>query len=149
MQMSSIVPFKIIYLLLSDLSQSRCYIHLRWSCFWFVSWHRCDSANFVNGSQEIFAMFMAISLECSESSLYFCLTLKTFIVQFLHIVENTYRNLLFDTREILQNGGYRKNISCLKWNTFEFAFILVCSLHCTMAQAMKLMKLRFAKSAQK
>ena len=30
--MSSIVPFKLIYLLLSDLSQSRCYIHLRWSC---------------------------------------------------------------------------------------------------------------------
>ena len=32
MQMSTIVPFKVIYLLLSDLSQSRCYIHLRWSC---------------------------------------------------------------------------------------------------------------------
>ena len=33
MQMSAIVPFKVIFLFLSHLSQSRCYIHLRWSCF--------------------------------------------------------------------------------------------------------------------
>ena len=32
MQMSAIVPFKVIFLLLSHLSQSWCYIHLRWSC---------------------------------------------------------------------------------------------------------------------
>ena len=32
MQTSAIVPFKVIFLLLSHLSQSRCYIHLRWSC---------------------------------------------------------------------------------------------------------------------
>ena len=31
--MSAIVPFKVIFLLLSHLSQSRCYIHLRWSCY--------------------------------------------------------------------------------------------------------------------
>ena len=33
MQMSAFVPFKVIFLLLSHLSQSRCYTHLRWSCY--------------------------------------------------------------------------------------------------------------------
>ena len=43
MQMSAIVPFKVIFLLLSHLSQPRCYIHLRWSCYslsscWKITW---------------------------------------------------------------------------------------------------------------
>ena len=39
--MSSIVYFEVVYQFASDLFQARCYIHLRWSCYWLKSFESC------------------------------------------------------------------------------------------------------------